>query len=175
MPEATAEPSTGLPVPLAHAALGLLLVLPLVTSVPTNFNIVLTAVLTVRGALGNHPSRPGSSLPYTSTACNSRHLLLACLQVYVGSWRSVKPEPPAEAMSKKARRLCCCGRGQLAEAAQPARASCRSPSSCPHLIWSLPLWQRASLCCPTRCGLATGRRAAPTTLSSSFSSPCRMP
>jgi hypothetical protein len=64
MPEA--DPS-GLPAPVGHAALALLSLLPLVVHVPTNLNIVLTAVLTV----------------------------------WVGSWRSVKPEPPAEAMSKK--------------------------------------------------------------------------
>jgi hypothetical protein len=37
-----------LPAPWAHAALGVLAVLPLVFDVPTNVNIVLTAVLTVR-------------------------------------------------------------------------------------------------------------------------------
>lgn len=56
-----------LPAPWAHAALGVLAVLPLVFDVPANVNIVLTAVLTV------------------------------C----VGSWRSVKPDPPSESMTKK--------------------------------------------------------------------------
>ena len=45
------SPSTQHPVlqaPLAHAALGALAVAPLLLPVPTNANIVLTAVLTVR-------------------------------------------------------------------------------------------------------------------------------
>mmetsp|Transcript_25985 Transcript_25985/g.56637 ORF Transcript_25985/g.56637 Transcript_25985/m.56637 type:complete len:387 (+) Transcript_25985:149-1309(+) len=50
----------------AHLALMLLSVLSLVTNVPTNLNIVVTAALTV----------------------------------YAGSWRSVKPTPPAESMTK---------------------------------------------------------------------------
>ena len=57
----------GVPVPLAHAALIIISVLPLFVPIPTNINIVLTAAATV----------------------------------FVGSWRSVKAEPPTEAMTKK--------------------------------------------------------------------------
>lgn len=52
---------------LAHAALLIVALLPLVAPVPTNVNIVITAAITV----------------------------------FAGCWRSVKAEPPAEAMTKK--------------------------------------------------------------------------
>lgn len=55
------------PVPLAHAVLIIISILPLFVPIPTNINIVLTAAVTV----------------------------------FVGSWRSVKPEPPTEAMTRK--------------------------------------------------------------------------
>lgn len=60
---------SALPAPLAHAALAVLAVAPLLVQVPVNANIVLTAAITV----------------------------------LVGCWRSVKPEPPQEAMTKKVR------------------------------------------------------------------------
>ena len=60
---------SALPAPLAHAALAVLALAPLLVQVPVNANIVLTAAITV----------------------------------LVGCWRSVKPEPPAEAMTKKVR------------------------------------------------------------------------
>jgi hypothetical protein len=60
---------SALPAPLAHAALAVLAIAPLLVQVPVNANIVLTAAITV----------------------------------LVGCWRSVKPEPPAEAMTKKVR------------------------------------------------------------------------
>lgn len=55
------------PAPKAHALLFVVSILPLVVNVPANFNIVLTA----------------------------------CLTVYAGCWRSVKPAPPTETMTKK--------------------------------------------------------------------------
>lgn len=58
---------SALPAPLAHAALAVLALAPLLVQVPVNASIVLTAAITV----------------------------------LVGCWRSVKPEPPAEAMTKK--------------------------------------------------------------------------
>ena len=60
---------SALPAPLAHAALAVLALAPLLVQVPVNASIVLTAAITV----------------------------------LVGCWRSVKPEPPAEAMTKKVR------------------------------------------------------------------------
>ena len=66
-----ATQGTGLPAsvpaPLAHVALTLVALLPLVVPVPANLNVIVTA----------------------------------CLTVFTGCWRSVKPTPPAEAMSKK--------------------------------------------------------------------------
>ena len=56
-----------IPAPLAHVALTLVALLPLVVPVPANLNVIVTA----------------------------------CLTVFTGCWRSVKPTPPAEAMSKK--------------------------------------------------------------------------
>lgn len=47
-----------------------------------------------------------------------------CCQVFVGCWRSVKPEPPPEAMTKKVRALGIvksCMRGVVAAAAEPSR------------------------------------------------------
>ncbi|GAB4813141.1 hypothetical protein N2152v2_000187 [Parachlorella kessleri] len=58
---------TSVPAPLAHVALTLVALLPLVVPVPANLNVIVTA----------------------------------CLTVFNGCWRSVKPTPPAEAMSKK--------------------------------------------------------------------------
>lgn len=98
--------------PLAHAALAALAVAPLVLPVPTNANIVITAVLTVRqakerlslkcdggcaAAVGTTPLPvlPLDPLNPLPAAC------IHCPQVLVGCWRSVKPEPPPEAMTKK--------------------------------------------------------------------------
>lgn len=61
------KPIAPVPVPLAHLALVVVALLPLVIQIPVSFNIVLTASLCV----------------------------------YVGCWRSVKPLPPIDAMTKK--------------------------------------------------------------------------
>lgn len=62
-----AEGPSAVPAPVGHLALLLVGLAPLFVTVDANFNIVITAALTV----------------------------------FVGCWRSVKPEPPADAMTKK--------------------------------------------------------------------------
>jgi len=100
--------------PLAHAALGLLAVAPLVLPVPTNANIVLTAALTV----------------------------------FVGCWRSVKPEPPPEAMTKKVRAA---GRRQRrqARAANVGRLlpGASLPACCMHCVACYRCKRGISSCC----------------------------
>jgi minor histocompatibility antigen H13 len=64
-----AEGPSAVPAPIGHLALLLVGLAPLFVTVDANFNIVITAALTV----------------------------------FVGCWRSVKPEPPADAMTKKVR------------------------------------------------------------------------
>ena len=81
-----AAPQSRLQLAVGHAALAVLAIAPALLPVPTNANIVVTA--------------------------------LAC--IFVGSWRSVKSEPPADAMTKK---VGVAGRRHTAE--RPRECGCR--------------------------------------------------